>query len=322
MYGLRNADLRFRFPHSVSFLEGHTRMLGLGVVDGRRSLRMALPKELAEDDQRGAYRVERVGRVTATLSTRRFDIWTAALVNISTTGARLLAGRDVDPEVLHVGDELNLTIPLTEEIRINGRGVVRHMDTRNFGVEFQPPLDDPEQTLLSRWVFQKREEDRDRVTRRGVDVAPAHAAGAAPRVEPHGILLVSGHEALEEELRGVLKDVQPLRRVEAHVQGLKEGLAGAPLLVLFEVASLGLDQRRRLKSLVEAVAGKVPFMILGMPGLDMSPLLELGTELRAAATYQWGPGKGTFFQRLVQGILRRHYEDAEGPLAPREAEQG
>jgi hypothetical protein len=58
-------------------------------------------------------------------------------------------------------------------------------------------------------------------------------------------------------------------------------------------------------------------MMLGTAEVEMSPLLELGTELKAAATYQWQPGRGAFFQRLVQGILRRHYEDREGPLVPR-----
>lgn len=324
MYGLRNADLRFRFPNGVSFMEGHTHMLGLGLADGRRSLKLSLPKALAEDEQRGAYRVERVGRVTATVSTKRFEILTASLVNISSTGARLLAPRDLTPDFMQPGDEITITIPLTDDIRINGKALVRHLDSRNFGLEFHPHLEDPEQTKLSRWVFQKREEDKDRVTRRGAEVLPpgAHVATGARAVEPSGILLVSGNPELEAELRDVLLSVQPLTRVEPHVQGLKEGLAAAPMLALFDVPSLGLDQRRRLKSLVEAASGKLPFMILGAPGLDMSPLLELGTEMRASATYQWGPGKGAFFQRLVQGILRRHYEGAEGPMAPKEAEQG
>ncbi len=321
MYGLRNADLRFRFPHGASFLDGSTRMLGLGIVEGRKSLRLSLPKQLAEDDQRGSYRVDRVGRVSATVSTKRYDLWTAALVDISTTGARLLATRDLSPELLQPGDSLSLTIPLTDEIRINAPALVRHVDSRTFGVAFSPPLEDPVQSLLSRWVFQKREEDKDRVTRRGVDVVPTGSVNLVTPAQPEGLVLVSGSEELGAELREILKEVQPLQRVAPNVQGLKEGLARHPMLVLFHVPSLGLDERRRLKTLIEATSSRVPFMVLGTAGVEMSPLLELGTELRASATYQWGPGKGAFFQRLVQGILRRHYEDREGPLAPKETEQ-
>lgn len=319
LYGLKNAELKFRFPNGTSFLEGHTRLLGLGLVDNRKSIKLALPKEFSEGDQRGAYRVERVGRVSATISTQRFDLWTANLVDISTTGARLLAPRDLTPEQVKPGDAITVSISLTDEIRINAEAVIRHVDARNFGLSFQPTLEDPVQTALSRWVFQRREEDKDRMTHRGTSMAPT---GTVTRgsLEPHGLLLVSSNEGLEKELRDVLAPIQPLQRVQPHSQGLKEGLAATPTLVFFHVVSLGLDERRRLKALIEATAGKVPFMLLGSEGLEMSPLLELGTELKAAATYQWGPGKGTFFQRLVLGILRRHYEDREGPLVPRGGE--
>ena len=320
LYGLKNAELKFRFPNGTTFLEGHTRLLGLGLVDNRRSIKLSIPKEFAEGDQRGAYRVERVGRVTATISTKRFDLWTANLVDISTTGARLLAPRDLTSDQLNPGDEITVSITLTEDIRINAEAIIRHVDYRNFGLHFQPALEDPIQAALSRWVFHRREEDQDRTSRRGATVAPPGTV-ARGSLEPHGLLLVSSSEGLGEELKGVLASVQPLQRVLPNSQGLKEGLATAPTLVFFHVANLGLDERRRLKTLIEATAGKIPFMLLGAEGLEMSPLLELGTELKAAATYQWGPGKGAFFQRLVQGILRRHYEDREGPLVPRTGEE-
>lgn len=316
LYGLKNADLKFRFPNGTTFLEGNTRMLGLGLVESRKSLKLSLPKELTEGDQRGAYRVERVGRISVTISTRRFDLWTASLVDISATGARLLAPRDLTPDQLKAGDELTVSISLTDDIRINSGATVRHADARIFGINFTPDLGDPVQSALSRWVFQRREEDQDRVARRGTSGAPAGSMIKGASTEK-GLLLVSSSMELENELKDVLKEVQPLSRVAPNVQGLKEGLASFPTLVFFHVTGLGLDDRRRLKTLIEAAAGRVPFMLLGAEGIEMSPLLELGTEMKAAATYQWGPAKGAFFQRLVQGILRRHYEDREGPLAPR-----
>jgi hypothetical protein len=317
LYALKNADLKFRFPNGTSFLEGQTRMLGLGLVENRKSLKLSIPREFSEGDQRGAYRVERVGRISATLSTSHFDLWTASLVDISLTGARLLAPRDLTAEQLKPPDGVTVSIPLTEDIHINSGAIVRHVDARNFGISFDPPLEDPIKSALARWAFQRREEDQDRISRKG-SVPGAAAVAKGPGVK--GLLLVSASEGLETELKEVLKEVQPLFRAAQNVQGLREGLASSPTLVFFHVTGLTLDDRRRLKALIEAAAGRVPFMLLGAPGIEMSPLLELGTEMKAAATYQWGPGKGAFFQRLVQGILRRHYEDREGPLAPRTEE--
>ena len=47
-------------------------------------------------------------------------------------------------------------------------------------------------------------------------------------------------------------------------------------------------------------------------------MLELGTELKAAVSIVFNPERGTFFQRLVQGVLRRTYEGGESPMAPME----
>src|SRR5512140_116392 len=46
---------------------------GFGMCDGRRTLRRAVPEVLQEEDHRGSYRVEHVGRVPVTFSTPKFD---------------------------------------------------------------------------------------------------------------------------------------------------------------------------------------------------------------------------------------------------------
>ena len=76
MYGLRSSDLRMRFPHGVSFLEAPTALKGFGIADGRKTLRLAVPEVLHEEDHRGAYRVDRVGRVPVTFSTPKYDLVT------------------------------------------------------------------------------------------------------------------------------------------------------------------------------------------------------------------------------------------------------
>ena len=244
---------------------------------------------------------------------------TGSLVNVSTTGAKVLTTRDVG-KALNLGDEITVTIPLLENLRINSDAKIRHVEDRSFGLEFKPILEGEVLANLARWVFHKREEDRDRVGRRTPEQAAAEAAVEATPV--HGIVLVSSSESLETELRELFQAVQPLTRVQPTIQGLKEAIGRKPMLVLFHLPQLGLDERRRLKPMVETLGGKLPFVVLATSGEGPSALMELGTELKASATYQWTSGKGLFFQRLVQGILNRHYEGREGPRMPAEPEVG
>ena len=103
-----------------------------------------------------------------------------------------------------------------------------------------------------------------------------------------------------------------MARAGASVQAIKEAVAAGTTLVFFHVPDAGLDGRRRLKMLVEVLAGKVPFVLLGTQ-VENSVLFELGNEHKAAAVYDLGAKSGSFFLRLVQGILRRHQPSSEGP---------
>jgi hypothetical protein len=132
-------------------------------------------------------------------------------------------------------------------------------------------------------------------------------------------LLISGDGALETTLKELLGGLQPLRRIPPTMQALKEALAQRPALVLYQVASFSLDERRRLKPMAETLQGRVPFLLLGT-GVEGGPLLELGGELKATVSIVFNADRATFFQRLVQGVLRRTYEGGESPMAPREAE--
>ncbi len=316
LYGLKSNDLRIRFPHHTAFLEGKTELKGFGISDGRRTLRLALPTTLQDDELRGAYRVDRVGKVTCTYSTRKYDLQTASLTNISTTGARLHAYKDFTEDELRMGDSLSITIPVLETVRINSPAKVKHIHMRSFGVEFEPPLGGTLLEGLSRWIFQKREEDREREARRGVETAsPGEAQRAlANQLSPKkGIVILSPDADLEGQLRDVLESLQPVTRVPSPgSQGLKEALALNPALAIIHVSSLTLDERRRLKTLLDGLAARVPFILLGT-GVEPSVLMELGHEVKAACVYQFSAQRGAFFQRLVQGILRRHGTEAGPP---------
>ncbi|MBK8790763.1 MAG: hypothetical protein IPO28_11500 [Holophagaceae bacterium] len=238
-------------------------------------------------------------------------------MNISTTGARIYSSRDFLEGNWSRGRDMAVTIQVTDQIRINTKVKLRHVQGRTFGVEYRPQLDEQVLPLLSRWVFEKREEDLERIAQRGVETsAPSGSTKVVP-ARPAGLVLVSGDAALEETLQGLLGGLQPLKRVPPTMAALKDALNLRPALVLYHLPSLSLDERRRLKPMVESIQGRVPFLLLGT-GVEGGALLELGTELKAAVSIVFNPERGTFFQRLVQGVLRRTYEGGESPMAPME----
>ena len=318
-YGLRNAELRMRFPHGITFLEAPTQLRGFGMVEGRRTLRLAVPDAMVEEDHRSAYRVDRVGRVPVTFSTPTYDLEVGTLVDISTTGARVYSTRDFTEEELQPGSDMAVTVTLTDQIRINTRVVLRHLRGRTFGVEFRPQLSGDLLHHLSRWVFERREEDRDRIARKGVETAPPIDGGRPASELPRGLVLVSADAGLEGNLRELLGGFQPVTRIAPGVQALKGALAQNPAMVFFHLPSLGLDERRRLRPMAELLQGRVPFMLLGT-NQEGGPLLELGTEVKATVSIVFNPARGIFFQRLVQGVLRRTYEGGESPLVPSQGE--
>lgn len=318
-FGLRNAGLKMRFPHGISFLEAPTQLKGFGMFDGRRTLRLSVPELLQEEDHRGSYRVDRVGRVPVTFSTPKYDLITGTLVDVSTTGARIYSTRDFAEGEFSAGDDMAVTIQLTDFIRINTKVKLRHIHGRTIGVEYRPMLDEDVLHPLSRWVFEKREEDLERMTRRGVETASPAGTLPTQASQPSGLVLVSGDGALETVLQDLFSALQPLRRVSPTMSALKEACNQRPALVIYHVPSLSLDDRRRLKLMVETLQGRVPFLLLGT-SVEGGALLELGSELKAAASIVFNPERVTFFQRLVQGVLRRTYEGGEAPMAPVEPE--
>jgi len=316
VYGLRTPDLKLRFPHGLGFYEAAVTSLGLGLHEGRHTVRVSLPKAIKENDQRVAYRVERVGRVPVTFGTQKANLHVAGLVDLSTTGAQLHAQRDIPAEEVGTGDRIVLDIPLSDQINIHSGAVVRHLSGRRIGVQFTPRLPEDIEEPLSRWVFLRREEERERAARR-LEEASAPELRAGTLVPEQSILLVSPDASLEASLREVLKEVRPLTRLALSVQELKEALLGKPSLALFHLDGTGLDERRRMKALIELAQRKVPILLLGTR-VDGATLFELSSEWKATSAMVWNPERALFLQRLVQGILRRHEAGGDSPMAPRE----
>lgn len=303
-FGLKNPELRMRFPAHQRFLEAPTRVVGFGAAGGRPTLRLAIPDHIDEDDHRSAYRVERVGRVPVTFSTRKYELIVGSLVNISVTGARIHSQRDFEEDEVRVDDTLSITIPVAEGIHLNTWAKVRYVQDRNVGLEYRPPLQGELLDRLNRWVFLKREEELERLA---FSANAVEAEEVKPLSPQEGILLLSSDAALEGVLQEPLAATAPFRRQAPGFQALKEVLPGSRSLVLFHVPAGDLDTRKRLKLLVEAMPAKVPFMLLGT-GLENTALMELGAEHRAVATCGLDPTKpNPFAARLIQGVWRKHF---------------
>ncbi len=181
-------ELSIRFPYGQHFYQGATRLLGLGRALGRQSLMLAIPATLEDGEYRRAYRVTRVGRVPVTFSTRKYELLSGHLVNISTSGVLVHFSRDYEEGELLVGDTVHVAFGLNDSLRINARVNIRHVRERLFGAEFRPPLEEEVLEGLSRWVFQRREAE-----------VFAQAPGPAPKEEDTqeaGLILVSASAEL------------------------------------------------------------------------------------------------------------------------------
>ncbi|MGA2081311.1 MAG: PilZ domain-containing protein [Holophaga sp.] len=303
-FGLRSPDLKIRFPHGQHFYEGATRLMGLGRAKGRPSLQLAIPVVLENGDYRRSYRVERVGRVPITFSTRRYDLLTGTLVNISTTGIRLYLNRDYEDGEMLVDDLVHVAFTLADDIRINAKVKVRHLRERTFGAEFRPPLEGDLLERLSRWAFQKREEDILALGR-----AAARTPGEPAQESAAELILLSPSAELGERLAPLLAGVlPPLRRAAPTIQSVRDLGPVRKALVLLHVDSASWEARKRVRTLAEALPATLPKVLIGT-GVDTAALFELGNELKAAWTYPLQPTPGSIFPRLLQGIYRKHFPE-------------
>jgi len=311
MFGLRSPDLRMRFPFGHQFFEASTRLQGVGLSKGRQSLSLAIPSVLNVDDYRSSFRVERVGRLIATYSSRKFDLLMANVVNLSTSGARIFSQRELEDGEVMVDDLIHIAIPVSSEINLNCKAKVRYVKDRVLGLEFRPRPDGALLDAFSRWVFQKQEEEYLLKTGRG----EAGPEGRVPEAasEAPALVLVSSDAELETRLKDLLKDLPPLRRVAPGAQAMKDLAASGGSLVLFHVPGLAFEEKKRLRILIDTLGGKLPFVLLATDQ-DSAELFELGNEVKASSVYVLGAASTGFFARLLAGMLRKHFP----PAAPRQ----
>ena len=304
-FSLKSPDLKLRFAHADTVLSGATKLLGIGMVQGRKTLRMAMPEALETNDFRESYRVERVGRVVVTFSSRKYDLLNGKLINISPTGARFMALKEFEEGDVRVDDTIHVTIPLTQDITIVNRGKVRNVKEQFVGLEFKPKLDGKVLEYLTRWVTQKKAETLLAVDEDEKDqpATSAHQEYLVPMGNDPIIALVGASSELAVALQPMLTGLPPLHRFSANVQTMKAIAFMPNSLVLYYVRSAEYEVRKRARLLLEPLQGKVPVLLLGTT-LEKNLLQEMGAELRAAAVYSIQPTGNLLFPRVVAGILR------------------
>ena len=298
-FGLRSPELKVRFPSGHHFYEGAVKLLGLGRAEGKPTLVLELPSVLEDGEARRAHRVNRVGRISITFNTRKYQLLVGSLMNISTTGLRMFLGGQYEDGEIRVDDVIHVAFSLTETIKLNVKVKIRYLKENTVGAEFKPPLTGELLERLSRWCFQKREETVVLEQAATIQTERSVAANGAE------LILVSGSNDLAVQLSAILPaDLPPLRRIPPTIQAIRD-LGSAPkTLVLFHVDSPSWETRKRIKTLGEALPPAMPFVLIGT-GLETSQLFDLGSEMQAAWTYTLPETIGTLFPRLLQGICRK-----------------
>jgi len=321
-YTLNVSELSLRFPYKLSFLEAPSKLLGFGIHEGQATIRFSLPKAIYENDERKNFRIELTEQLAATFNTPGLRFIQAHVNNISISGAQLTAMEDLTKGELKINDKILLSISLTNRIKINNNAIVRYLNDSTLGVEFRPALPNSIQEPLAGWIFRKREEAYDSLARLSEAdkryTEELSADSKENRSEEGGILFVTRDNDMYSTMSKLLVEHKFYHALPA-IGSMKEALSKKPHLVILHMANNKLEERRLLKSLAETVKEDVPIMLLGTD-IEFEMLSQLGQEFKAVSSMDWTPAKSLFLQRLILGILRRHYGQGESPMAPKESE--
>jgi len=295
-------DVKLRFPHKLDFMEASTNLIGLGTHEGEKTIKFALPSSIYTADGRQNSRITQLDGAYATFRIGGRRLIRADMVDLSATGARLTMTVDLPHSEFRVKDKIMLSINLSDDITINSGAIVRHVKNRTFGVEFNPGLSDSDMISISGWFF-KRQEEREN----SADNMDISAGTAISTAKGEGeILLVTPDDDLSASLGKLLGEKVKFRRVLPAIAPLQEALSKKPRLVILHMSDDSTIGRLLLKSLAENISSGLPTLLLGT-GVDDEMLVETGLTCKAAFSVLWTPNKSLFLQRLVLGVLRRHY---------------
>ena len=301
---LNQQPLRIRFPWALTFYSGQTRLLGYQQDAQHRLFRMAIPEVLEPDEQREAFRLERVGRCQGAISTEDGAILRVSLENLSRLGAGVFFLDHIPAEGFRIGRSVSLSLALEEGPELQTEARLVHGQGQYLGLKF---TNLPEQAAaLGEWMAPRIEEAK-RLWENRSEIRARAVQAAKPKSAPAGILFLSRDENLAERIAEMLEGIHPLRTASPNLISFREALSDPPLLILVDTAEADLEERHRLRGLFEAVAPTCPILVLGRGG-DPDRWRSLASEIKANLFIEWNPNQSVFFRRLAQGLIRRHWK--------------
>ena len=301
---LTQGPVRLRFPWALSFFSGPTRVLEYVQEEGRRSLRVEMPRHLVLDEQRRAFRVDRTGASGGAMSDAAGNIVRLSLESISITGAGAFCIEPLPPDRFQPGRMVDLSLSLEQGFVLVAPARICHLEGQSLGLVFQPPLPEKELQRLAAWIAPREQDARRRWENRAELRAKAELA-ARPRSAPAGVLLVSPDAGLKHQLAAILEDLQPVRAISPAMIPFKEAAEAPPLLLLVDVRGEDIEGRYRLRALVEGSGIQAPVIVLGTSGEPEGARI-LASDLKAFYL-DWNPQQDVFFRRLVQGLIQKRW---------------
>jgi hypothetical protein len=315
---LRVNDLNLRFPHKHVFMEANTKLIGLGMHEGAKTIRFALPAFISEMGGRKSHRVTDLEGSHATLSLKNGRLIKTGLADLSVTGTKLALLEDLPPDEFKIKERVMLSVFVNKAITIYSGAIIRHVGYRSLAVEFDPELPESVSDALSDWIFEKKEGKRKPALPHGAPATGSEAAtnGGTDAEEDSmaegGILLISRDDGLDSVLKKLLGEDRPYCRVRTEIEPVRKKIHRKPHLVILHLADGGMDEIKLLQSLVEAIPTDLPILLLGT-NVKFETLFELGNGWKVLSSISWMLEKGAFLQRLVLGILRSRYGQSEKP---------
>lgn len=306
---LSRQALRLRFPWDLTIYSGATRILDYEQEEHRRILVVSVPESLEVDEQRKAYRAERVGRSRGSMGSTagaEVSIQTFSLENLSTFGAGVFLGDFRNLEAWLPGSRIQASFELDHGPEFSVSARICHSSGPYLGLEFAPSLEDPTLCRVTQWVETRRVEAQ-RLWSNRAELRARALEGAKPRMPPSGLLLLSSDALLGPQIETALESMHELRIAPAVMAPYKQALAQPPLLLLLDGAGMGSEERRRARTLLEAQPPGCPILVLGRgPGHEQAR--GLAAELKQASFLEWSPGKGAPLRILTQGLIRKHWK--------------
>jgi hypothetical protein len=309
-HALGQQPLKLRFPWGLAFYAGVTRVLGYEQGEQRRTLRLAIPERLEPDERRQAFRLERVGRCQGAVGSTAGDILRISLENLSTLGAGVFCMEPIPAEGFQTGRTLTLSLTLEKGPALRLEAKVCHGQGQYLGLKFEPRPSGETLKSIEDWLAPRIEEARRRWENRAELLARAEQA-ARPKLPPAGILLLSRDEPLGAQVTRALQDLHTVRVVPPVMAPYKEALEAPPLLLLVDAAGSDMEERHRLRGLLDAQPPGCPVILLGQGGNNPELWRTLVAELKARLFIEWYPENAPFFRKLVLGLIQSHWKRQE-----------